>query len=125
LSGTLEWIEDAKRKIQDFGTLLHEAMKAPGEYKDAIIQASQELASLLSREQFRASVIEPIANLLRELQDNFAEFQKRLQELADPRAIREFVNSLAEIQFDYLTEGFRQSACCVMLSLVSAMKRKH
>jgi predicted transcriptional regulator len=110
LSGTLEWIEDAKRKIQDFGTLLHEAMKAPGEYKDALIQASQELASLLSREQFRASVIEPIANLLRELQDNFAEFQKRLQELADPRAIREFVNSLAEIQFDYLTEGFRQSA---------------
>jgi TP901 family phage tail tape measure protein len=110
LSGTLEWIEDAKRKIQDFGTLLHDAMQAPGEYKDAIIQASQELASLLSREQFRASVIEPIANLLRELQDNFAEFQKRLRELADPRAIREFANALAEIQFDYLTEGFRQSA---------------
>jgi hypothetical protein len=110
LAGTLEWIEDAKRKIQDFGTLLHEAMKAPGEYRDALIRASQELASLLNREQFRASVIEPIANLLRELQDNFAEFQKRLQELADPRAIREFAKSLAEIQFDYLTEGFRQSA---------------
>jgi TP901 family phage tail tape measure protein len=110
LAGTLEWIEEAKRRITNFGTILNQALQAPGQYKEAVLQAAQDLASFLSRDQFRSAVIDPISRMLSDLQEDFAEFQKRLQELADPRVIREFVNTLADIQFDYLTEGFHKSA---------------
>jgi len=110
LAGTLEWIEDAKRKLIDFGKVLASAMQKPAEAKEDVIRAAEEIISVLGREQFRSAVTDPIANLLSNLQEQFAEFKRRIMELSDPRSIRDFVNSIAQVQFDYLTEGFRQSA---------------
>ncbi len=111
LSGTINWLNQAISQIQLASTFLERYIaSSPAEraaLRDQFRSTIQELASVISPEQVNAYLIDPLRRSYEELGNAIAEQLQKLQEIVDPIKLREIAKSIAQAQWDFITELHR------------------